>query len=157
MRNWETILSVILINHTSPWYPHSSRDGICIVVAMVSIENENDTKRNEIARDSSRRQVYRNSKTSSRFFPSSLVFSLFVFLNSLTPSLHSYSLVLTLPLPLPISHSLSFSRVASVSATCVHAFNALLVILPLVYTLAFTSCFVPVFSFRSSFLFSSFC
>lgn len=77
MRNWETILSVILINHTSPWYPHSSRDGIRIVVAMVSIENENDTKRNETKLhviDGSRRQVYRSSKASSRFFPSSLLF-----------------------------------------------------------------------------------
>lgn len=90
----------------------------------------NETKRNEIARDSLRRQVYRSSKASSRFFPFSLLFSLFTFLNSLTPSLHSYSLELTLPPPL---HSLLLSRclclghlracvqcVARHSSTCLH-------------------------------------
>lgn len=132
MRNWETILSVILINHTSPWYPHGSRDGIRIVIAMVSIENENDTKRNEtklhvIVCVGKSIVVVRHRLVSSL---SLSLFSLFTFLNSLTPSLHSYSLVLTLPPPL---HSLLLSRclclghlracvqcVARHSSTCLH-------------------------------------
>lgn len=119
MRNWETILSVILINHTSPWYPHGSRDGIRIVVAMVSIENENDTKRNEtklhvIVCVGKSIVVVRHRLVS---FLSLSLFSLFTFLNSLTPSLHSYSLVLTLPPPslspslaLPLSRPLACMR-----------------------------------------------